>query len=167
MSKRAALIAAVVALALAAFVMIRGGSAPPAPAALDAATSPEAAAPAPYLPSRREQHDDSDGPPSQVERILFTMRGRFKMCYVAATAAQPGIAGEAVFTLTIGGDGGVVDVAQFSDGGLPINLLSCVQNALRTAAFEPPPDGGTVSLNVPVNFRPSRPAPPPVDAAAR
>jgi hypothetical protein len=126
----------------------------PAGADADAATTDAAATTTSYLPARSAP-DDSYAPPSMVESVLFSLRPGLNLCYRVASHSNPSLVAKAIFTLTIGGNGRVKDVVlASSETPLGPDLVDCVKGVLAQANFKPTPDGGVVTVSVPISFRP-------------
>jgi len=124
----------------------------------DSASSPDAAAAisnAPrYLPTRNAP-DDSPEALSLVEQTLFTLRPQLNLCYRDATRESPGLEAQVIMGVTIDTEGKVTDVTPISTANAPDSLLACLKRQIKTAHFARPPiDAGTVTVKVPISFKP-------------
>jgi len=89
-------------------------------------------------------------PVSDADRVVASLRPRFRRCYEQGLANEPGMSGRAALTAKIGPNGEVTAV-EVSVTGLSSAVGACLARTLRSAQFAAP--GGTGStLSVPVTL---------------
>ncbi len=88
---------------------------------------------------------------AELSKVARTNALEARRCYNHALAKDPSLAGSATIRLTLDETGAVCGAAivthTFPDDTVP----DCVRLRLAAAHF-PPPDGGCIELNVPINF---------------
>jgi hypothetical protein len=89
-------------------------------------------------------------PPEEIQRVVRSEFGRFRLCYENELRNDPEIEGRLTVTFTIVHDGSVSDVAVTS-AELPPSMLGCVERAFTGLRF-PAPVGGVVEVSYPVVF---------------
>lgn len=87
----------------------------------------------------------------EILRVLRAKFGDFTKCYEPALAKQPDLAGQINIQFFITPNG---TVATAWAGGLAVPVTTCVQDAVKAAAFPAPKGGGGVQVNYWVRFRP-------------
>ncbi len=91
------------------------------------------------------------GPSGDVDRVIATLRPKFKACYQTALNTDPAAEGSVSLVTRISADGHVVDVSAPDKTSMSPALVECLSSVVRAATFPAP--GGTGSmLRVPVTF---------------
>ncbi|MCW5831607.1 MAG: AgmX/PglI C-terminal domain-containing protein [Labilithrix sp.] len=90
-------------------------------------------------------------PISDADRVIATLRPRFRQCYQTGLNSDPGMSGKVVITAKVGPNGEVSDANVSSNTGLSQSVASCIANVVKRASFNPPGGGGS-TLNIPVTF---------------
>jgi hypothetical protein len=93
-------------------------------------------------------------PPEVIQRIVRQNFGRFRLCYENGLRSRPALAGRVAVKFVIDHGG---NVATTGDAGsdLPDNaVVQCVVRAFGNLSF-PRPDGGLVTVMVPIDFSPA------------
>ncbi|MBX3202151.1 MAG: AgmX/PglI C-terminal domain-containing protein, partial [Labilithrix sp.] len=90
-------------------------------------------------------------PISDADRVIATLRPRFRQCYQTGLNSDPGMSGKVVITAKVGPNGEVSDASVSSNTGLSQSVASCIANVVKRASFNPPGGGGS-TLNIPVTF---------------
>lgn len=90
-------------------------------------------------------------PVSGADRVVAGLRPKFKRCYEAGLAQDPGMSGKVVISAKIGPNGEVSGADVASNSGLSPSVAACIAGHVKRATFDAP--GGTGStLNIPVTF---------------
>jgi TonB family protein len=90
-------------------------------------------------------------PPEVIQRIVRYNFGRFRMCYEAARAKLPQLAGSVNVAFTISPTGEVTN-ARLAPSSLPsAETQACVLTSFKMLSF-PAPEGGSVNVLMPVHF---------------
>jgi hypothetical protein len=87
-----------------------------------------------------------------------------KECYEAALERDAKLAGKLVFSFVIAGDedvGGIVESAEIDPSSTLVEkeLVYCLRESLLSLSFEPPKQGGVVTVTYPFVFSPDGPDP--------
>jgi len=87
-----------------------------------------------------------------------------KECYEAALERDAKLGGKLVFSFVIAGDedvGGIVESAEIDPSSTLVEkeLVYCLRESLLSLSFEPPKQGGVVSVTYPFVFSPDDPEP--------
>lgn len=90
-------------------------------------------------------------PISDADRVIATLRPRFRQCYQTGLNSDPGMSGKVTITAKVGPNGEVSSANVSSNTGLSASVASCIANVVKRAQFNPPGGGGS-TLNVPVTF---------------
>jgi hypothetical protein len=104
-------------------------------------------------------------PPEAIQRIVRLNFGRFRGCYDRGLLRNPALTGRVLTRFVINRNG---EVASVADGGsdLPDSaVVSCVVKSFAGLSF-PQPEGGIVTVEYPITFRPLEPGPPPAGRPA-
>jgi len=97
----------------------------------------------------------SGNPVSDADRVIASLRRKFKACYQAGLSQDPTIQGRVVIVAKIAPDG-AVDSTTSEQTPLPKPVTNCLERAVRNAQFSPP--GGTGStLRIPITFKQADP----------
>jgi hypothetical protein len=91
--------------------------------------------------------------PSQISPVVRDGLDRLRRCYERSLRTDPKLESKLVLSVRVAGDGHVTRANL--EAGLPEDFERCVLNEARTWQF-PKPTGGTVSFEVPLNFRAQR-----------
>lgn len=91
------------------------------------------------------------GPVGDVDRVIATLRPKFKACYQTALNVDPNADGSVSLLTRISPDGRVVDVSTPDKTSMPPALVECLAGVVRGATFPAPGGTGSV-LRVPVTF---------------
>jgi hypothetical protein len=80
-------------------------------------------------------------------------------CYREAQGRLPGLTGSVVLSFTIVGDakvGGIVDSAAILDLSTirDAKMVECMRESMLSMTFAPPPPGGELSVEYPIDFDP-------------
>lgn len=111
----------------------------------------------PYLPARTVAHAAPDAPVSQVEAVIFSLRPGLNLCYRVAAKENPKLEANAIFSVTIGSDGKVLDASlEKTETLLSPDLIECIARVLKGGIFKETPDAAIATISVPINFRPPR-----------
>jgi outer membrane biosynthesis protein TonB len=95
-------------------------------------------------------HSEST-PVAGVDRVLASVRGRWRACYTRALMQDPGMTGTLQLAISVQGDGTVAKIDVTGGDGLSSSLSSCVASVTRNAKFSPP-EGGMATVTVRVLF---------------
>ena len=87
-----------------------------------------------------------------------------KECYEAALERDAKLGGKLVFSFVIAGDedvGGIVESAELDPSSTLVEkeLVYCLRESLLSVSFEPPKQGGVVTVTYPFVFSPEGPGP--------
>jgi predicted component of type VI protein secretion system len=94
-----------------------------------------------------EGHLDRGAIQKVVNSHLYQVQG----CYERQLAANPNLAGKATFQWTINPSGGVGGVRIAGSSIASVEVMSCIQGAIRGWSF-PKPEGGSVTVTYPFAF---------------
>jgi len=86
-----------------------------------------------------------------TERVIATLRPRFRACYQTALATDPNAEGSVSLVAHVAADGHVSDVSAPDKTTLSPALVTCLSDVVRSASF-PAPGGSGSDLRVPVSF---------------
>jgi len=98
-----------------------------------------------------------------VRRTIGRKRGTLEACYWHAQSADPTLAGDVTFLVTVKRDG-VVDVAVGDESPrlAAAGVTNCIESRLESLDFSGnPPSGGDLQLRLPMTFVEAPPPPPP------
>jgi hypothetical protein len=87
---------------------------------------------------------------SGADRVVATLRGRFKACYQKGLNVDPTMSGKVVITAKIGPNGEVSSADVASSSGLSPDVTSCIATTVKRAQFDAQP--GPTTLSIPVSF---------------
>lgn len=118
-------------------------------ASLSRAPSEPAAAPPAQEPASGP--NASMGSVGDVDRVIATLRPKFKACYQTALNADPAAEGSVSLVTRISPDGHVIDVSAPDRTTMSPALVECLAGVVRGATFPAPGGTGSV-LRVPVTF---------------
>lgn len=90
-------------------------------------------------------------PVSGADRVVAGLRPKFKRCYEAGLAQDPGMSGKVVIAAKIGPNGEVASADVASNSGLSPSVASCIAGHVKRATFDAPGGSGS-TLNIPVTF---------------
>ncbi len=90
-------------------------------------------------------------PVSGADRVIAGLRPKFKRCYEAGLAQDPGMSGKVVISAKIGPNGEVSSADVASNSGLSPTVASCIAGHIKRATFDAPGGSGS-TLNIPVTF---------------
>ena len=94
-----------------------------------------------------EGHLDRGAIQKVVNAHLYQVQG----CYERQLAGNPNLAGKATFQWTISPSGGVAGVRVAGASIASVEVMSCIQGAIRGWSF-PKPEGGSVTVTYPFAF---------------
>jgi hypothetical protein len=92
-------------------------------------------------------------PPEVIQRIVRQSFGRFRGCYEAGLAKDPGLKGKVSVRFVIGKDGAVASVADAGSDLPAAGVKKCLLAAFSKLSF-PAPEGGIVTAVYPLDFSP-------------
>jgi TonB family protein len=87
---------------------------------------------------------------SGADRVVATLRGRFKACYQKGLNVDPTMSGKVVISAKIGPNGEVSSADVASSSGLSPEVTSCIASTVKRAQFDAQP--GPTTLSIPVSF---------------
>jgi outer membrane biosynthesis protein TonB len=87
---------------------------------------------------------------SGADRVVATLRGRFKACYQKGLNVDPTMSGKVVITAKIGPNGEVSSADVASSSGLSPDVTACIATTVKRAQFDAQP--GPTTLSIPVSF---------------
>jgi len=90
-------------------------------------------------------------PPETIQRVVRQSFGRFRACYEAGLARNPGLAGRVSTRFVIVRDGTVGAVADAGADLADADVGACVRRAFGALEF-PAPTGGVVNVTYPIVF---------------
>jgi hypothetical protein len=90
-------------------------------------------------------------PVSGADRVVAGLRPKFKRCYEAGLAQDPGMSGKVVISAKIGPNGEVSGADVASNSGLSPSVAACIAGHVKRATFDAPGGSGS-TLNIPVTF---------------
>jgi len=90
-------------------------------------------------------------PISDADRVIASLRPRFRQCYQTGLNTDPSQQGKVVITAKVGPNGEVDSANVSSNSGLSPQVAGCIAGVIKRAQFSPPGGGGS-TLNVPVTF---------------
>ena len=90
-------------------------------------------------------------PISDADRVIASLRPRFRQCYNTGLQSDPGMSGKVTITAKVGPNGEVQSAGVGSNSGLSDSVASCIARVVRGATFAAPGGGGS-TLNIPVTF---------------
>jgi hypothetical protein len=86
-----------------------------------------------------------------IQRVVNSHLYQVQGCYERQLAANPNLAGKATFQWTINTSGGVSGVRIAGSSIASVEVMSCIQGAIRGWSF-PKPEGGSVTVTYPFAF---------------
>jgi hypothetical protein len=92
----------------------------------------------------------ASGAVTDADRVIASLRSRFRKCYQDGLASNPTISGKAVIVAKIGPNGEVLETVIASNDGLPGSVTSCISRVIGNAQFSS--SGGVSTLRVPVSL---------------
>lgn len=90
------------------------------------------------------------GSVSGADRVIASLRGRFRACYQKGLNADSTMSGKVIIATRIQPNGEVQSADVASNAGLSSEVTSCIAGAIKHAQFDQQP--GMTTLNVPVSF---------------
>jgi hypothetical protein len=90
-------------------------------------------------------------PVNNAERVIASLRPKFRLCYNQGLSQDPGMAGSVTMTVKIAPNGEVNSADASSNTGLSDGVVRCIARALKNAQFDAPGSSGS-TLQVPVKF---------------
>lgn len=91
-------------------------------------------------------------PGSDPDRVVASLRGRFRACYQAGLADDPKMQGRVLLSVKVSPEGNVVAVTSGRREGLSARVVTCMADAVRGAQFSPPGARGA-NVQVPLSFK--------------
>jgi hypothetical protein len=91
-----------------------------------------------------------NGAISDADRVVASLRPRFKKCYQDGLSANPTMSGKAVLAAKIGPNGEVATADVASNDGLSPGVTACLAKVLQNAQFTG--NGSVTTLRVPVSL---------------
>ncbi|WP_394837706.1 AgmX/PglI C-terminal domain-containing protein [Pendulispora rubella] len=105
-------------------------------------------------PSLGEAHIDPptwSAPVADAERVVLSLRPRFRGCYQRGLNTDPEMAGAVTIVAKVAPNGEVLEAEPSRATGLSSDVIACIQRVVRNAQFTAP--GGTGSaVQIPVKF---------------
>jgi hypothetical protein len=92
----------------------------------------------------------TNAPISDADRVVATLRPRFRKCYQDGLQSDPGMSGKTVLVAKIGPNGEVLSSDVSETAGLSSGVTSCLARVLSNAQFTG--NGAVTNLRVPVNM---------------
>jgi len=90
-------------------------------------------------------------PVSDADRVVASLRGRFRSCYQTGLNSDPSMSGKVIVRANVGPNGEVLDVEVVQNTGLSQSVASCIAGVVRRATFSAPGGSGS-SVSIPVTF---------------
>lgn len=90
---------------------------------------------------------------SELENALQFQVKKAHRCYDSALAQDPTLRGKVTVSVRVGANGQVCSAGIASNEMGSSQVASCVSGSFRGASF-PPPRGGCIDVNIPINFVP-------------
>lgn len=146
------------AAAISARIDFSAASFRPAPSPVPTTfTGPSGVVPYPILRDDPPALSSPGLPPEVVRRILRQNFGRFRLCYQAAAASDPTLAGTVSVRFVIESDGAVGAVMDAGSTLGDTDAVECVERGIQHLAF-PMPSAGALTVTETLYFTP-RPEP--------
>ena len=128
-----------------------GTARPASPSPSSSSSSPARGA------SVREGAPSTSGrlPPEVIQRSVRANMGRFRSCYERGLASNPALEGRVAVKFVIDRSGAVSTAADDGSTLPDPSVVQCIVRQYSSMSF-PAPEGGTVTVRYPLDFRPSR-----------
>lgn len=85
------------------------------------------------------------------ERVVASLRVRFRRCYERGLAVEPSLAGSVTLVANVGANGEVTAAEPAGDSTLGPAVTACLVNVVKSANFAPP-GGAGARLRIPIKF---------------
>jgi hypothetical protein len=86
-----------------------------------------------------------------ADRVVATLRPRFKQCYQQGLTKNPWLEGRTVIVAKVAANGTVASATPSETTGLPDDVIQCIVRAVQSATFDPPTGTGA-TLAIPVTY---------------
>lgn len=90
-------------------------------------------------------------PVSDADRVIASLRPRFRQCYQTGLTSDPGMSGKVIISAKVSPNGEVQSADVSSNTGLSPTVASCIAGVVKRAQFNAPGGGGS-TLSIPVTF---------------
>lgn len=102
-----------------------------------------------------ESTADVPASPAQVQEVLRAARPEIDGCYRKAAEGKPDLAGSVAFKVALSPDGRVREATLDGPTTLDPTLVRCARMVLVSSQLNPPQGGRSLSMRLPLDFRPS------------
>jgi len=90
-------------------------------------------------------------PIADAERVVMTLRPKFRICYQRGLNTDPEMAGSVTLVAKVAPNGEVSEVDPSRAIGLSADVITCIERVVRNAQFSAPGSSGG-SIQIPVKF---------------